>query len=96
MGRFSLLPLAKNLEGRLMLLHGAEDDRVLFQDTVQIHRELQKQGKSRQVELHVDWTGNHSLNNGDLSTLERLKLYEDFLLRSLGRGNAASNVAKAA
>jgi dipeptidyl-peptidase-4 len=93
--RFSLLPLAKNLEGRLMLLHGAEDDVVLFQDTVQVHRELQKNGKGRQVDLHVDWTGNHYLNNGDLTTLERLKLYEDFLVRSLGHGNAINGIAQA-
>ncbi|HHI80105.1 MAG TPA: S9 family peptidase [Planctomycetes bacterium] len=80
--RFSLLPLAKNLRGRLLLVHGMEDSNVLYQDTVRVYRELLKAGKETQVELFLDPTGGHGLH-GDVSSLARARKYEAFLLRSL-------------
>lgn len=80
---FSLLPLAKNLKGHLLLVHGMEDSNVLFQDTVRVYRELLKAGKETLVELFLDPTGGHGLG-GDVKTLSRYRKYEQFLLRTIG------------
>ncbi|MHC4989355.1 MAG: alpha/beta hydrolase family protein [Planctomycetota bacterium] len=82
---FSLLPLAKNLEAKLLLVHGMEDSNVLYQDTVRVYRELLKAGKETLVELFLDPTGGHGLG-GDVKTLNRYRKYEEFLLRTLGEG----------
>lgn len=81
---FSLLPLAKNLKGQLLLVHGMEDSNVLYQDTVRVYRELLKAGKETLVELFLDPTGGHGLG-GDVKTLGRYRKYEQFLLRTIGR-----------
>jgi len=81
--KYSLRPLAKNLKGRLLLVHGMEDTNVLFQDTVAIYRELLKAGKETNVELFLDPTGGHGLG-GDVKTLNRMRKFEDFLLRANG------------
>jgi dipeptidyl aminopeptidase/acylaminoacyl peptidase len=80
---YSLRPLAKNLEGKLLLVHGMEDTNVLFQDTVAIYRELLKAGKEAHVELFLDPTGGHGLG-GDVKTLNKMRKYEEFLLRTIG------------
>ncbi len=82
--KYSLLPLAKNLKGKLLLVHGMEDSNVLFQDTVRVYRELLKAKKQTQVELFVDPTGGHSLG-GDVKSFGRFSKYEEFLLRTIGR-----------
>lgn len=79
---YSLLPLAKNLEGKLLLVHGMEDSNVLYQDTVRVYRELLKAGKETLVELFLDPTGGHGLG-GDVKRLNRYRKYEEFLLRTL-------------
>ncbi len=81
--KYSLLPLAKNLEGKLLLVHGMEDSNVLYQDTVRVYRELLKAGKETQVELFLDPTGGHGLG-GDVKSLNRFRKYEEFLLRTVG------------
>lgn len=81
--KFSLLPLAKNLEGQLLLIHGVEDSNVLYQDTVRVYRELLKAGKETLVELFIDPTGGHGLG-GDVNTYRRYHKYESFLLRTVG------------
>ena len=81
--KYSLRPLAKNLKGKLLLVHGIEDTNVLFQDTVAIYRELLKAGKEAHVELFLDPTGGHGLG-GDVKTLNKMRKYEEFLLRTLG------------
>jgi len=81
--KYSLRPLAKNLKGKLLLVHGMEDTNVLFQDTVAIYRELLQAGKEVNVELFLDPTGGHGLG-GDVKTFNRMRKYEDFLLRTLG------------
>jgi dipeptidyl aminopeptidase/acylaminoacyl peptidase len=87
--KFSLLPLAKNLKAKLLLVHGMEDSNVLYQDTVRVYRELLKAGKETLVELFLDPTGGHGLG-GDVKSLNRYRKYEEFLLRVLGSGNASS------
>jgi dipeptidyl aminopeptidase/acylaminoacyl peptidase len=85
LAKFSLLPLAKKLKGKLLLVHGMEDSNVLYQDTVRVYRELLKAGKETQVELFLDPTGGHGLG-GDISRLAKARKYEDFLVRYLGKG----------
>ncbi len=87
LGKYSLLPLAKNLKSHLLLVHGMEDSNVLYQDTVRVYRELLKAGKETLVELFLDPTGGHALG-GDVKPLNRFRKYEDFLLRVIGSGNA--------
>jgi dipeptidyl-peptidase 4 len=86
--QFSLLPLAKNLKGKLLLVHGVEDSNVLYQDTVRVYRELLKANKEVLVELFIDPTGGHGLG-GDVKTIGRYRKYEDFLVRNLGTGAPA-------
>jgi dipeptidyl aminopeptidase/acylaminoacyl peptidase len=90
LSKYSLLPLAKNLKGRLLLVHGMEDDNVLYQDTVRMYRALLKAGKETLVELFVDPSGSHHLG-GDITPLALRRKYEDFLLRSLGKGTPAKS-----
>jgi dipeptidyl aminopeptidase/acylaminoacyl peptidase len=85
LAKFSLLPLAKNLKSRLLLVHGMEDANVLYQDTVRVYRELLKANKETLVELFVDPTGGHGLG-GDVKELNRYRKYEEFLVRCLGSG----------
>ncbi len=82
--KYSLRPLAKNLKGKLLLIHGMEDTNVLFQDTINIYRELLQAGKETQVELFLDPTGAHGLG-GDIKRLNRFRKYEEFLLRTIGK-----------
>lgn len=80
--KYSLLPLARNLRSKLLLVHGMEDSNVLYQDTVRVYRELLKAGKETLVELFLDPTGGHGLG-GDIKKLARARKYEEFLLRCL-------------
>ena len=80
---YSLLPLAKNLKAKLLLVHGMEDSNVLYQDTVRVYRELIKAGKETLVELFLDPTGGHGLG-GDIKRLGKYRKYEEFLIRNLG------------
>lgn len=81
LGKYSLLPLAKGLEGKLLLVHGMEDSNVLYQDTVRVYAELLDAGKETLVELFVDPTGGHGLG-GHVKNLNRFRKYEEFLLRA--------------
>lgn len=92
--KYSLLPLAKNLKGKLLLVHGVEDSNVLYQDTVRVYRELLKADKEVNVELFIDPTGGHGLD-GDVKTIGRYRKYEDFLIRNLGEGKAAAKAEPA-
>jgi dipeptidyl-peptidase-4 len=83
--KYSLVPLAKNLKGQLLLVHGMEDTNVLFQDTVAVYRALLKAGKETNVELFLDPTGGHGLG-GDVKRIGRMRKYEQFLLRTIGEG----------
>ncbi len=91
--KYSLLPLAKNLKGKMLLIHGMEDTNVLFQDTVKVYRELLKAGKETNVELFLDPTGSHGLG-GDVKRLNRYRKYEEFLLRTLGSAMPKKKAAK--
>jgi dipeptidyl aminopeptidase/acylaminoacyl peptidase len=81
--KYSLTKIAKNLKHPLLLMHGMEDDNVLFQDTVKVYRELMQAGKGPLVELVVDPTGGHGLG-GDLNTRLAQEIYEGFIIRRWG------------
>ena len=87
--RYSLLSLAENLEGKLLLVHGMEDSNVLFQDTIAVYRKLLQAGKEAHVDLFLDPTGGHGLG-GDVETVNRYRKYEEYLLRTLDRGPGAN------
>jgi dipeptidyl aminopeptidase/acylaminoacyl peptidase len=84
--KYSLLPLAKNLKKPLLLVHGMEDPNVLYQDTVNVYRELLEAGKETLVELFVDPEGRHGLG-GVVFDKARFKKYEDWFLKHLGSAN---------
>lgn len=83
--KYSLIPLAEKLKGQLLLVHGMEDTNVLFQDSVAVYRALLKAGKETNVELFLDPTGGHGLG-GDVKRIGRMRKYEEFLLRTIGKG----------
>lgn len=96
LSKFSLLPLAKNLKAKMLLVHGMEDSNVLYQDTVRVYRELLKAGKETLVELFLDPTGGHGLG-GDVKRIGRMRKYEDFLIRTIGEGEpTAANIDETA
>ncbi len=86
--KFSLLPLAKKLKAKLLLIHGMEDSNVLYQDTIRMYRELLKAGKETLVELFLDPSGGHGLG-GDVKKLARYRKYEDFLLSTIGTAKSS-------
>lgn len=81
--RHSILKYAKNLRGHLLLLHGVEDTNVLFQDTVKMYQAFLRAGKGPLVEIVIDPTGGHGLG-GDIKTVDRLEIYEAFLMKHWG------------
>ena len=81
--KYSLLPLAKNLQRKLLLVHGLEASNMLYQDTVRVYAELLDAGKETLVELFLDPSGGHGLG-GQVKSLNRYRKYEEFLLRCLG------------
>ena len=59
--RSSVLKAAKDLSGRLLLIHGAMDDNVHMQNTTKFAYELQKAGK--QFDLMLYPTQRHGVTN---------------------------------
>ncbi|MGM9483382.1 S9 family peptidase [Roseateles sp. NT4] len=82
--KYSLLPLAKGLKHPLLLVHGMQDPNVLYQDTVNVYRELLDSGKDALVELYLDPDGVHALG-GVVKPAGWHRKYEAFWLRNLGR-----------
>lgn len=83
--KYSLIPLAKNLKKPLLLMHGMDDDNVLYQDTVNVYRALLEYGKEALVDLFLDPEGGHGMG-GAVLTKGRFKKYESFFLQHLGKG----------
>jgi len=76
----SNLRAAKNLSGRLLLLHGAMDDNVHMQNTIQFAYELQKANKP--FELMVYPKSRHGVSDPALVQHMRT-LMVDFIMRTL-------------
>ncbi|MGB7069639.1 MAG: DPP IV N-terminal domain-containing protein [Pyrinomonadaceae bacterium] len=78
--RTSVSRAAKDLHGRLMLIHGVMDDNVHMQNTMQLAHELQKAGK--QFDLMVYPTQQHGISDRDL-TKHWYQMMTDFVLKNL-------------
>ena len=83
MDKFSLTKVAMNLKHPLMILHGMDDNNVLFIHTVNVYRVLCQYGLAPYVELVVDPTGNHGLG-GDISNRDIYAKYVEFILKHWG------------
>jgi dipeptidyl aminopeptidase/acylaminoacyl peptidase len=80
--KHSLLPLARGLRKPLMLVHGMQDPNVLYQDTVNVYRELLDWGKESLVELFLDPDGAHALG-GVVRPAGWHRKYEAFWIQHL-------------
>jgi dipeptidyl aminopeptidase/acylaminoacyl peptidase len=77
----SVVRAAKNLHGRLLLIHGLMDDNVHIQNTIQFIEELQKAGK--QFEIMVYPKARHGIEPPYGNHYQKLQL--EFIRRTLGR-----------
>ena len=78
--RSSVLKAAKDLSGRLMLIHGAIDDNVHAQNTMQFAYELQKADK--QFDLMLYPTARHGIGN-PAQVKHWYTMMTDFILKNL-------------
>ncbi len=76
----SVLTAAKDLSGKLLLVHGAIDDNVHLQNTMQLVYELQKAGK--QFDLMLYPTARHGVTN-PLQVKHMRQMMTDFILKNL-------------
>jgi dipeptidyl-peptidase-4 len=76
----SVLKAAKDLSGRLLLIHGAMDDNVHMQNTTQLAYELQKAGK--QFDLMIYPTQRHGVVN-PLQAKHMYQMMTDYILKNL-------------
>jgi dipeptidyl-peptidase-4 len=76
----SVLRAAKNLSGKLLLIHGAIDDNVHMQNTMQLVYELQKADK--QFELMIYPTARHGLTD-PAQVKHWYAMMTDFILKNL-------------
>lgn len=81
--RASAREAAANLHGRLLLVHGALDDNVHMQNTIQFAYELQKAGKPFELMLYPK--SRHGVTDPALVKHMR-ELMVDFILRTLKPG----------
>ena len=73
--------LAEGLQGNLLLIHGMQDDNVLFQDTVQLVQKLLEANKHFDVMFYPK--DGHGINR-DESRKDVFKRIERFFLEHLG------------
>lgn len=76
----SVVKAAKNLSGKLLLIHGAMDDNVHMQNTTQLVYELQKYDK--QFELMIYPTARHGVTNPN-QVKHWYTMMTEFILRNL-------------
>lgn len=76
----SVLKAAKDLSGRLLLIHGAMDNNVHMQNTTQLVYELQKAGK--QFDLMIYPTQRHGVSN-QIQLKHMQQMMTDYILKNL-------------
>lgn len=76
----SVIKAAKNLHGKILLVHGVIDENVHMQNTMQFVTELQKHGK--QFELMVYPNNRHGVTN-PLQAKHMRQMMTDFILKNL-------------
>lgn len=84
--KFSLTKVAMNLKHPIMILHGMDDDNVLFVHTINVYRVLCQYGLAPLVEMVIDPTGSHGLG-GDLNRRDTLAKYVEFIIKHWGASN---------
>jgi dipeptidyl-peptidase-4 len=72
----SVVKAAKNLHGRLLLLHGLRDDNVHLQNTVQLVHELQRADKDFEVMIYP--TARHGIGGKHYQ-----RLWVDFVRKTM-------------
>lgn len=77
----SVVRAAKNLHGRLLLIHGLMDDNVHVQNSIRLIEELQKAGKQFEIMLYPQ--ARHGVGRGYGPHYQTLQL--DFIRRTMGR-----------
>ena len=80
----SPLSYAENLKGKLMFVFGLMDQRVLFQDTVQLIQKFLMANKDYDL-IIAPW-GGHGWDPIDEAKLYRYRRQAEFFLRHLGTG----------
>jgi dipeptidyl-peptidase-4 len=81
----SVMNLAKNLKGSLLLVHGTGDDNVHYQPIEMLMNKLIEYGKQFQVMPYPNRT--HEINEGPGTTLHLRHLMENFFLKNLPAGS---------
>ena len=89
--RTSVVAAAKNLSGRLLLLHGLMDDNVHAQNTIQLAYELQRAGKPFELMLYP--RSRHGVTDPLLVRHMRQTMV-DFIVRTLKPEGAAASKDK--
>ncbi len=77
----SVVRAAKNLHGKLLLIHGLMDDNVHVQNSIQFIEELQKAGKQFEVMIYPQ--ARHGVGRSYSQHYQQLQL--DFIRRTMGR-----------
>jgi dipeptidyl-peptidase-4 len=77
---FNPIALAKNLTGKLLLIHGTADDNVHFQNSVELIEALNEAGKTYDLYLYPD--KDHSISGGN-TRFELFKRLTYFLMKNL-------------
>ena len=78
--RTNITAAARNLSGKLLLIHGVIDDNVHMQNTMQLAYELQKAGK--QFDLMVYPTARHGLTD-QRQIMHWYVMMTDYILKNL-------------
>ena len=78
--RSSVLKAASALSGKLLLIHGASDDNVHLQNTIQFAQELQRAGK--QFEMMIYPGARHAITD-PLQLKHMRTLMTDFIVKNL-------------
>jgi dipeptidyl-peptidase 4 len=76
----AVLPYADSLDGRLLLVHGTDDDNVHFQNTLRLVQALE--GANKQFDMRIYPNKTHSISGGN-TTENLFGLFTDWLKRNL-------------
>jgi dipeptidyl-peptidase-4 len=87
----SVVPRLKDIEGRLLLMHGMSDDNVLFDNATAIMSRLQQQGTAFDLMLYPGQR--HSIQ-GPMLRLHQWRTYLDFFQRTLSPRTDDANFSK--
>jgi len=79
----SVFTYVDRLKGNLLIVHGACDDNVHVQNTMQLAEKLQKAGKQFDVMLYPNQDHSVTSDNDDKTELHLYRLFTDYILENL-------------